>query len=368
MIGAAYLNPTAYGDLTGLNWRVWLLSHIFADQKFMTIFSILFGSGILLFTEKIEFRQHRSGRLHYRRMFWLLIIGVIHGYIFWHGDILYTYAVCGLLAFLFRKLKPVKLFITGIFVVSIASFLYLFFGFTISYWPAEAYTSNLQFWQPSPEIIEKELAMLRGGFSSQLEYRIPMTLTFQTMVFLIWNGWRAGGLILVGIALYKWGILSAGKTKKFYIISALAGYGIGIPIILYGVQRNIGAEWLMDYSMFFGWQFNYWGSLFVSLGHISIVMLCLKSERLKKIKNSFASVGRMAFTNYLAQTLICTTIFYGHGFGLFGNVDRLSQLMIVIAVSLALIPFSVGWLKYFRFGPVEWLWRTLTYWKIQPVR
>jgi uncharacterized protein len=368
MIEAAYLNPTAYGDLTGINRWVWTLSHIFTDQKFMTIFSILFGAGILLFTERIEARQHSSRSLHYRRMLWLLIIGVLHGYIFWHGDILYSYAVCAMIAYMFRKLKPTRLLVTGLLVISVPSLLYLFFGWSIKYWPTEAYDMNLQWWQPSPASIEKELTLMRGDLSSQLVFRVPMTFMFQTFIFIIWNGWRIGGLMLAGMALYKWGFLSAQRSGKLYLITALIGYGIGIPIVVFGIQQNFNTGWVFNFSMFFGWQYNYWGSLLVSAGHITVIMLIMQSKLFQKLKIYFAAVGRTAFTNYLAQTLICTTIFYGHGFGMFGSVDRIHQLLTVVLIWLVQIPISVIWLKYFQYGPFEWLWRSLTYWKIQPMR
>jgi hypothetical protein len=106
MIGAAYVNPTAYGDLHGANWWVWLLCHILADQKFMTIFSMLFGAGILLMTQHVEARGLRSTRLHYRRMGWLILFGLLHGFLLWDGDILYDYGVGGLIVYLLRKMAP----------------------------------------------------------------------------------------------------------------------------------------------------------------------------------------------------------------------------------------------------------------------
>ncbi|MFH1754581.1 MAG: hypothetical protein ABIA59_02650 [Candidatus Latescibacterota bacterium] len=102
MIEAAYLNPSSYGDLTGLNKWVSIVSHIFADQKFMTIFSILFGAGIVLMTSKAEATGRKSAGLHYRRTFWLLVIGAMHAYLLWHGDILVLYALCSLGVFWFR--------------------------------------------------------------------------------------------------------------------------------------------------------------------------------------------------------------------------------------------------------------------------
>ena len=120
--------------------------------------------------------------------------------------------------------------------------------------------------------------------------------------------------------------------------------------------------------MFFGALFNYWGSLAVSLGYIGMVMLVCLSSWLDRLTRPFAAVGRMALTNYLVQTLICTTIFYGHGLGLFGRVERQEQILIVFAVWVFQVAVSPLWLRYFRFGPFEWLWRSLTYQKVHPMR
>jgi uncharacterized protein len=111
-------------------------------------------------------------------------------------------------------------------------------------------------------------------------------------------------------------------SERIFSLDVLRGFAIGLPVVSFGVAQNFVADWAMKFFMFFGWQYNYWGSLFVSLGYISLVMLICKAESLQKITRPFAAVGRMAFSNYLLQTLICTTIFYGHGLGLFGNVER----------------------------------------------
>jgi uncharacterized protein len=124
----------------------------------------------------------------------------------------------------------------------------------------------------------------------------------------------------------------------------------------------------MEYSMFLGTQFNYWGSIFVSCGYIGIMMLICRSALLGWLISTLAAVGRMALTNYLMQTVICTTIFYGFGFGLYGSVERVWQLMIVFAVWAAQLVWSPLWLARFRFGPAEWLWRSLTYGRRQPMR
>ena len=126
MIGAAYFNPTAYGNFQGLNYAVWLISHLLADSKFMTIFSLLFGAGIVLMSERMESTGRKPTPVHYRRMVILLIIGIAHAYLLWDGDVLYAYAMCGILVFLFRRLKPTTLIVFGLVVIAIGSLLALF--------------------------------------------------------------------------------------------------------------------------------------------------------------------------------------------------------------------------------------------------
>ncbi len=368
MIEAAYLNPSAYGDLTGLNKWVWILSHIFGDQKFMTIFSILFGAGIILMSRKAESKGRRPAGLHYRRTLWLFVIGVIHAYGFWHGDILVVYALCSITVFLFRKLSPRKLLVMGLITISVSSLIYLFFGFSMPSWPPEASEQASKYWIPNEEIIEHEIAAYRGGWLQQMTHRVPSSLAFHTLVFLIWSGWRAGGLMLVGMALFKWGVLTAEKSTRFYRNLALVGLGLGLPVVILGVVRNFAEGWSFSYSMYKGNQFNYWGSLLVSLALIGLIMLISKNPKWDRFNSPFAAVGRMALTNYLMHTLVFTTIFYGHGLGLFGKVDRTGQILMIAGMWIVQLVLSPIWLRHFRFGPAEWLWRSLTYGKAQPMR
>jgi len=368
MIDAAYLNPSAYGSLEGIHKWVWILSHIFADQKFMTVFSILFGAGIFMITRNAESRGLKSAGLHYRRTFWLLLIGMMHAYLLWRGDILVPYALCAFLVFLFRKIPPKRLVILGILIIMVSSLIFLFFGWTIQYWPDEAYEDMLKDWKPSGAEVSRQVTILQSGWLDQMAWRVPAVLNFQTLVFLIWSFWRVTGLMLIGIALYKWGVLTGARTPRFYLTALLIGFGIGLPIVISGVVMNFRHHFSLDFSMFRGSQFNYWGSLFVSFGYINTVMLIFKSGSLERLKRWFAAVGRMAFTNYLLQSLICTLIFYGHGLGLFGRVERAGQILVVFGVWIILLIYSNVWLGRHRFGPVEWLWRSLTYMKRQPMR
>ena len=148
----AYENPTAYGDLEGMNFNVWLGSRIFADQKFMTIFSMLFGAGIVLMTARAEARGG-TARLHYRRMGWLMLIGLLHAHLLWAGDILFLYAVCGMAAYPFRRLSPKLLLAIGTATVAVMSAVLFLGGASLPYWPQEVATKVInEGWQPTQEV------------------------------------------------------------------------------------------------------------------------------------------------------------------------------------------------------------------------
>jgi uncharacterized protein len=146
------------------------------------------------------------------------------------------------------------------------------------------------------------------------------------------------------------------------------GFGLGLPIVVFGVLYCNDHAWDVRSAFFGGSQFNYWGSLLVAAGWIGTVMLVCQRPGLGRAKSSLAAVGRMALSCYLLQTIICTFIFYGHGLGLYGSVSRVGQALIVLAVWAALLVLCPFWLKRFRFGPFEWLWRSLTYMKFQPLK
>ncbi|MBK8900208.1 MAG: DUF418 domain-containing protein [Anaerolineaceae bacterium] len=365
---AAYFNPTAYGDFTGLNRWVWILSHLFADSKFMTIFSILYGAGIVLITTKVEENNQRSAGLHYKRTFWLLVIGLIHAYLLWYGDILVTYALVAMVVYWFRKLSPRWLIGLGIAAFSVSTLLQLGMLGTLANFPPELVADFQADWLPGAEEIAWETAVYQSSWLEQLAHRVPASVEMQTLAFLFWGGWRAGGLMLLGMALFKLGVLTAECSTRFYRSLLIAGFGLGFPLVSLGLVRNFAAGWTLEYSRFVGSQFNYWGSLGVSLGYIALVMLVAKSGRWPQVIRPLAAVGRTALSNYLFQTIAATFIFYGHGLGLFGQVERTGQLLIVLAIWAVQLTLSTLWLRRFRFGPAEWLWRSLTYGRWQPLR
>ena len=368
MVSAAYLNPNASGYFEGLDHTIWIVVHVLSDQKFMTLFSVLFGAGIALMTDRASKSGASPLALHYRRTFWLLVIGAIHAYLMWAGDVLVWYGLCALVVYWFRNVRPTRQLALGLASLALGSLISLAGGLSLPQMPEEARQEMLHDWEPDVETVAREVEAYRGGFAAQLEQRVPAALVMHTVVFLLFAAWRAGGLMLVGMALYHWGVLSAARSQAFYRRAVLVGLGLGLPVVMYGVVWNERAGWTLEASRFHGIQFNYWGSLLVSLGYLGVVMLLCQSEAFGALKRRLAAVGRMALTNYLLQTVLATFVFYGHGLGWFQGTARPGQMAVVVAIWAFQLVVSPLWLERYRFGPAEWLWRSLTYWKLQPFR
>jgi len=364
----AYFNPTVYGDLTGINYAVWLCSHLFADMKFMTLFSMLFGAGIVLLCGRVKERGASPTRVHYRRTFWLLLFGLMHAYLLWHGDILVWYSLSALLAYLFWRVRPGWLLFWSLLLLLVGTAVYSLAQWSITYWPEDAIANTSDYWAPSAEVISDRLETYRSGWTDQMFDRAMSSVMMHTFIYLIFGMWRTLGLMLLGMALMKWGVLSAQRSNRFYMIAMLIGLSLGLPVIYYGVSQHFAHDWSVKYSLYGGGLFNYWSSILVAGAYLSFVTLICKNGLIKRLQGWFGAVGRMAFTNYILQTFICTLIFYGNGFALFGYVPRWGQALITLGVWVVVILLSNIWLRRFKFGPLEWLWRTLTYSRRQPFR
>ncbi len=368
MPGAAYMNPTAWGDLAGANLAAWLLSHVLADQKFLTLFSMLFGAGVCLFAERAEARSGRAAAVHYRRMFWLLAFGLAHGLFLWMGDILVPYALCGCVVYLLRNLSPRKLATLGVCVFSVSTFLYLLSGWALHYAPPEAAADIASSWAPDAASLQAEVAAYQGGWAAQQAYRLRGLFEMYAWGLPLNVLWRCAGAMLIGMAFYKWGVLSAARSSRFYGRLAAIGLGTGLPVIAAGLWWNFSGDWIWQRAFFTGSQFNYWGSMGVALGYLGLVMLAVKKDVLPGLQRRLAAIGRLAFTNYILQTVLCTLLFYGHGLGLFGMVERALQLVVVFGVWLIQLWLSPLWLRHFSYGPLEWAWRALTYGRFPEMR
>ncbi|MEM7479787.1 MAG: DUF418 domain-containing protein [Acidobacteriota bacterium] len=367
MPNAAYVNPTAYGDLSGANLVVWLVSHVLADQKFMTIFSLLFGAGIALMAGRMKARGTSGWYLHLRRMGGLLVIGMIHAYGIWGGDILVTYAVCGVVVFSCRNWSPRSLVVTAVAVLCVPMLFSTLGAVSIPDWPAAAVAETDADWQPDAQLLADEIAAYRGSWWQQMEYRKELARFFQGPAFLLWTLWRAGGLMLLGMAAFKLGILSGERSRRFYRNLTAGGLGLGIPIVAVGVVLHFEHGWDWRWSYFIGSFPNYLGSLLIAAGYVGWVVGASAAGRMF-LQKSLAAAGQMAFTNYLGQSILCTLLHYGHGLGWFGSVERTGQAAVVIAVWIFQLLVSNWWLARFRFGPAEWLWRSMSYGRLQPMR
>lgn len=389
MPGAAYFNPQIYGGFSGLNRYVWVFTHLFFDMKFMSIFSMLFGAGMILMMGRTEASGAKFKDFYFRRTFWLLIIGLVHAYLLWIGDILVSYAVCGFLIYLFRNRKAKSLIRLGLMVLVLGTLLNIVFGLFFEFMqkqsdeaarllaageePTEMQSSMHENWMamqsyfnPTAEEIQEELDTYRDGYPGMLKDRAPDVLMTHLQSLPFYIIWRVGGLMLLGMGFLKLEIFSAQRSRRFYLTWIILGYGLGLPIVLYGYAKMAAGGFEIVYH--FGQPYNYVGSVLVAMGHIGLVMLVCKLNILGKLRKSLAAVGRMALTNYLMHTIVFTTIFYGYGLGLFGHVDRLAQMGFVLGMWILQMIYSPIWLKHFRFGPAEWLWRSLTYRKVQPMK
>jgi len=359
---AAYFNPTALGDRGPIDFAIWTASHLFFDQKFMTMFSLLFGAGIVVMTTRAAERGARPAVLHYRRMFALLIFGLIHAYLICDGDILVLYSICGAIVYLFRRLSPVPLVAIALTSLIIGSGLLWYGGSQLPSAPEAARQEFIDFWAPSPQLLARETAAFRGGWLDEMPVRVENSLEFHTSDLWLWGVWRASAVMLIGMALFKWRVVTGERSAKFYAWMAIAGFLVGLPIIAYGAFTMNAHGWETFYSFFIGGLYNYWASLLVAGGWIGLLITIWRRAP-RTLIAPFVAVGRTAFSCYILTSLICTTIFYGHGFGWFGYVSRPGQLLITLAVWITLLTVAPLWLRRFPFGPLEWLWRTVTYWE-----
>lgn len=366
MPGAAYMNPTAYGDLTGVNLAVWLAGRLLADQKFMTIFAMLYGAGIILMTQRQEGAGGRPALYHFRRNGLLILLGMMHAYLLWDGDILVAYGVCGMVAYFFRRLSPRRLIGIGLLILCVPPIINVLFGLALPHMDHDTLAEISKGWSPSPEAIQEELAAYRGSWLEQFPTRFSDSLMMETAIFAIWTGWRSGGLMLLGMAFFKLGIFNATRPPRLYWAFILIGLPVGTALTGLGVYRDFQEHWDLS-RLFLGMNYNYFGSLFTSLAWIGAVMLACRAWAGAALNARLAAVGQTALTNYILQSVLCTTLFYGHGFGLFGSVQRIGQMAIVLVVWIVELFLSSWWLTRFTSGPLEWVWRSLTYWRVQPL-
>ncbi|MEN8737876.1 MAG: Pls/PosA family non-ribosomal peptide synthetase [Akkermansiaceae bacterium] len=364
-----YYNPEETSDGALWNRAAFYFTSVFADQKFMGLFSILFGAGFILLSQNLR-KKSRSviGNLSLR-YFWLFLLGMAHMILLWNGDVLAIYALCVVpLFFLFRLPSGWQLGL-GILVFLMPVVFDAGVQNSLASLDEESRQSLDWFWQPDVEDVEADqIFHLEGSWSDQIEARWENETApaanrgEELLITSLWGSFfmRSLGMMLIGMALFRWKVLSAERSVTFYRRLAGYGFGVGIILALYGLENSLYNQWKWDHALFGGRIPNHLATLPMTLGYIGLIMLWVKSGSCKVVRAWLANVGRVALTCYLGQTVLCMFIFYGFGLGLYGQFDYLEQLGMVLMLCVLQLFLASAWLNRFRYGPLEWIWRRLS--------
>ena len=389
---AAYQNPDLWGGNDAPNLAAFAIHWIFFQGKMRGLFSVMFGAGMVIFMERAAARDNsvRAADLYCRRMLWLMAFGIVHSWLIWSGDILYSYALCGLLLFPLRNLSPKALFVTGgaallawqVFV-SANGFLLLSTrnaavaaraeeaaGHTLTKEQQEARKAWDEtyngFW-PSKEKIEEEINDYRGGYIKASRQRIKAVRPLVDMPAYLPLYGDVWGMMLIGMGLYKLGVLQGTRSRPFYLRMALIGYGIGVPLNAFTTYAMISSHYEII-TIYMANMPHQLGRASVALGHAAVLLLLAREIRWRWLTNPLAAVGQTALSNYIATSIICALIFFTPGLGLIGQLQRYQLYFVVAGVWIFNLAWSPWWLRSYFFGPLEWCWRSLTYWRPQPMR
>ena len=375
----------------GLDLVATVMQWLFVAGQMRALFSILFGAGVVLLLERIAHNAgaERAADIFHRRNMWLLLIGLIHGSLIWYGDVTLQYAIIALL-FLYplRHLAAKPLIIAGLVISFTATTTSRF----VLHDPAKvmhlaalqeeaavAQTEHRPLTEPQRAAVDAAAAANREAiqlFSTQgVQGRRGYLQTeaenardhfgFYTLLFRSGLIFEVVGFMITGMGLYKIGFLSARLSRSTYVGIAVLGYAISIPIVLLGLHRAslagfsaaVVTKWLgFPYSLH-----QIPGTLATS----SVLLLGIREGIMSPLQRSLVTVGRMALSNYILSSLVCQTVFRWGPYPLYGKLEYYQYFFIVGAVWAVQLIGSVLWLRAFEFGPLEWLWRSLTYWQRQ---
>ncbi|MBJ7501384.1 MAG: DUF418 domain-containing protein [Sphingopyxis sp.] len=375
----AYSNPAAGGPPGSTDVATWFFNFVFIDSKMRGLFSMLFGASTLLVIDSAASAGRSAAGAHYSRMFWLAIFGLAHFYLVWFGDILFLYAMCGLLLFLFRNLSARALLLCSL------PFFLIGIGLPGSLWaslamaqagalPPEAASAMREALAqmnadmgPSTPVYAKEMALYLGSYSSIVAHRTG-DMAGDPFFFLVMFAWETIGLMLIGMALFKSRMLTGewnvARYRKWAIICFLVAAPPLAGIAIYQMRAGYDAVSIFGSTISLSIPFD----TLMTIGWAALIMLLIRTRASEAVRARLAAAGRMAFTNYLVTSIVMTTIFYGYGLGLFGSVGRLPLYLFCFGMWAAMLLWSQPWLSRFHYGPLEWLWRSLSRWQVQPVR
>ena len=371
----------------------------FFDGTMRGLFSMLFGAGMILFTmnKKEQPGGPTVAEYYYRRLLWLVLFGIFNAFVLlWFGDILFYYGLCGMVLYAFRNTNPKWLMVLAFLCMSV-TLLKNQLRFSEDREKRKAYVEVVKLekekkkltpeqeaakteWKefekrvkPDTAFTNKNLRNMRSGYGTIFRYWLPMNVDSE--IWGMYHQWFWDGLTMMflGMALFRLGFFSNRLSTSTYAMWMVAGYGIGLTIGLLAFKNGL-LVFMNDIGYFHD---RYRASpqllydarrILISVGHVGMLMLIYRSRIVPWLMRALANVGQMAFTNYLMQSIICTWFFYGYGFGYYNKLAYHQLYYVVFAVWIFQLIFSSIWLRYFRFGPFEWLWRSLTYWKRQPMK
>lgn len=345
-------------DITSVG--AWLLQYLFFDQRFMPLFCFLFGAAFCVLQERansvLDFK-----RQYLKRMLALFIIGVLHAYLLWPGDILITYSVCGVLLLLFIRCNVITLIVWGCLFKSIN----LAFG----QWP-EMYHSTLgallfSWWVEIGDAPISAVQAYAGSYTDLFSYNAWRNQFLQWTALPYFRIWNSLGLMLIGIALYKTGVLTGERDKRFYLKMFWVSLAISLPLIVYGVFARIGIN--PTVSVYFGFVEtlplrNLTFRLGCLIGSISLLALIHLSWKhiFNRVKILIGNAGRLALSNYLFQSLFFILVFHFLYLMPFDQSDHDIMLLLVFMMWFLHITLSYLWLKLYRKGPFEYFYQKLT--------
>jgi uncharacterized protein len=388
---AADFNPKVAGGATGPNLAAFFLQYILFDGKMRGIFSIMFGAGSYYLIARGMRRGAAVGTIeaYYRRTLWLMLFGMAHAYLIWHGDILYAYALLGLVLFPLHRASPKGLLITAGVFVAVMTGVMVMDGFRTQKTyrlameaqkataehrtPTDEQKSAQTRWEdsrkymnPTPDDLKKEREMYSGSWFHLVAKRAGTVKEWHSSPFYM-SGWDMFTMMLVGIAFAKLGVLAAERSTRFYLTMMAIGYGIGLPVG--GVSAWLA--WKQNFEplqTIFTFTTYQPARVCMTLGHLSLLVLFCKSGWLPALQRGLAAIGQTALSNYIAHSILYGFVFYGYGFNLFGKLQRYQLYYVVLGLWFFSLAASPMWLRHYRFGPLEWCWRSLTYWRRQPMR
>ncbi len=377
MPSAAYMNPAAYGSESAADYASWAFNFVLIDGKMRGLFSFLFGASMLLVIERAGASGRSPAGVHFRRMTWLLVFGLIHFLFIWFGDILAGYAQVGMLAYLFHRLPAKALVGWGVGLIAFQTLLFAAVTLAVFYLQAVAtepgaprelvaqwHDMNGQFGVPTQQALGSKLAMFHGGYLPIAEHRLGKLIEPFAMTFFF--GWETLAYFLFGMALLKTGFFRGEWEPARYWRLVLIGYGIGVPAYL-------ALAWILysdgfSVPMIFACAMTATTPFRPLMVIATAALIILLTRHGGRLISRIAAAGRVAFTNYLGTSILMTTLFYGYGFGLYGAFSRIELWVVVLATWALMLAWSKPWLERFRYGPFEWLWRSLSRGRAEPIR